>query len=305
MNLSRRQFISSSALAGTGLMFAPLESFANPLKHANQAGYTLTILATNWGLSISWDEFCAKIKTAGYDGCEIWWPGKAEDRKLLFEALNKHQLKIGFLYGSGEKDFAKHEAQFNQFVTEAAATRPLYINCHSGKDYFTVEQKEKLIKQSLAVATQSGIPVYHETHRGRALYSAPVTAELMKKISALRLTLDISHWCNVHESYLSDQEETVALALTRTDHIHARIGHPEGPQVSDPRAPEWERAVKTHFTWWDKVVENKKKAGQPITFLTEFGPPDYMPTLPYTRQAVSNQWDINVHMKDILRSRYA
>lgn len=305
MNLSRRQFISSSALAGTGLMLSPLESFASPLRHANQTGYTLTILATNWGLSISWDEFCAKVKAAGYDGCEIWWPGKAEDRKLLFEALEKHQLKIGFLYGSGEKDFAKHEAQFNQFVTEAAATKPLYINCHSGKDYFTVEQKEKLINQSLAVAIQSGIPVYHETHRGRALYSAPVTAELMKKISALRLTLDISHWCNVHESYLTDQEETVALALTRTDHIHARIGHPEGPQVSEPRAPEWESAVKTHFTWWDKVVENKKKAGQPITFLTEFGPPDYMPTLPYTRQAVSNQWDINVHMKDILRSRYA
>lgn len=305
MNLSRRQFISSSTLAGTGLLLSPLESFANPLRYANQTGYTLTILATNWGLSISWDEFCAKVKAAGYDGCEIWWPGKAEERKLLFEALDKHQLKIGFLYGSGEKDFAKHEAQFNQFVTEAAATKPLYINCHSGKDYFTVEQKEKLIKQSLAVATQSGIPVYHETHRGRALYSAPVTAELIKKISALRLTLDISHWCNVHESYLSDQEETVALALTRTDHIHARIGHPEGPQVSDPRAPEWESAVKAHFTWWDKVVENKKKAGQPITFLTEFGPPDYMPTLPYTRQAVSNQWDINVYMKDILRSRYA
>lgn len=305
MNLSRRQFISSSALAGTGLLLSPLESFANPLNHANQAGYTLTILATNWGLSISWDEFCAKIKTAGYDGCEIWWPDKAEDRKLLFEALDKHQLKIGFLYGSGEKDFAKHEAQFNQFVTEAAAMKPLYINCHSGKDYFTVEQKEKLIKQSLAVAAQSGIPVYHETHRGRALYSAPVTEELMKKISALRLTLDISHWCNVHESYLGDQEETVALALTRTDHIHARIGHPEGPQVSDPRAPEWESAVKTHFSWWDKVVENKKKAGQAITILTEFGPPDYMPTLPYTRQAVSNQWDINVFMKDILRSRYA
>lgn len=305
MNLSRRQFISSAAMAGTGFILTTLESYANPLGLVNQAGYTLTILATNWGLSISWDEFCAKIKAAGYDGCEIWWPGKAEDRKLLFEALNKHQLKVGFLYGSGEKDFAKHEAQFNQFVTEAAATKPLYINCHSGKDYFTVEQKEKLIKQSLVVAAQSGIPVYHETHRGRALYSAPVTEELMKKISGLRLTLDISHWCNVHESYLGDQEETVALALNRTDHIHARIGHPEGPQVSDPRAPEWESAVKTHFTWWDKVVENKKKAGQPITFLTEFGPPDYMPTLPYTRQAVSNQWDINVYMKDILRSRYA
>jgi hypothetical protein len=121
----------------------------------------------------------------------------------------------------------------------------------------------------------------------------------------LRLTLDISHWCNVHESYLGDQDETVTLALNRTDHIHARIGHPEGPQVSDPRAPEWKQAVETHFAWWDKIVERKKKEGKLMTILTEFGPPDYMPTLPYTRQAVANQWDINVYMMEILRKRYA
>jgi hypothetical protein len=219
--------------------------------------------------------------------------------------LAKHNLKIGFLYGSGEKDFAKHEAQFKQFLADAAATKPVYINCHSGKDYFTVDQKEKLISFTAGVSAQSGVPIYHETHRGRALYSAPVTAELMKKIPSLRLTLDISHWCAVHESYLGDQEESISLALSRTDHIHVRIGHPEGPQVSDPRAPEWNTAVQTHFAWWDKIVENKKKEGKRITFLTEFGPPDYMPTLPYTRQPLANQWDINVHMMEVIRKRYA
>jgi hypothetical protein len=104
---------------------------------------------------------------------------------------------------------------------------------------------------------------------------------------------------------LGDQEETISLSLNRTDHIHARIGHPEGPQVSDPRAPEWKQAVEAHFTWWDKIVERKKKEGKLMTILTEFGPPDYMPTLPYTRQAVANQWDINVYMMEILRKRYA
>jgi hypothetical protein len=29
-----------------------------------------------------------------------------------------------------------------------------------------------------------------------------------------------------------------------------------------------------------------------------------MPTLPYTRQAVANQWEINVYMMKILRERY-
>jgi len=39
--------------------------------------------------------------------------------------------------------------------------------------------------------------------------------------------------------------------------------------------------------------------------LAEFGPPDYMWTLPYTRQPLSDQWAINVHMMQMLRKRYA
>jgi hypothetical protein len=105
----------------------------------------------------------------------------------------------------------------------------------------------------------------------------------MESLPELRVTFDVSHWCNVHESLLGDQAETLDLTLQRVDHIHARIGHPEGPQVNDPRAPEWDSAVKAHFAWWDKIVELKKQKGEVLTILTEFGPPDYMPTLPYTR----------------------
>jgi hypothetical protein len=104
---------------------------------------------------------------------------------------------------------------------------------------------------------------------------------------------------------LHDQEEAVQLTLERTDHIHARIGHQEGPQVNDPRAPEWAGTVKRHLEWWDKIVEMKIKDGtRKLTILTEFGPPDYMPTLPYTRQPLSDQWAINVHMMNLLKKRY-
>ncbi len=95
------------------------------------------------------------------------------------------------------------------------------------------------------------------------------------------------------------------MALERTEHIHARIGYEEGPQVNDPRAPEWEATVKQHFEWWDKVVERKKKNGEQMTFLTEFGPPAYMQTVPYTMQPLSNQWAINIHMMHLLRKRYS
>jgi hypothetical protein len=180
----------------------------------------------------------------------------------------------------------------------------LYINCHSGRDYFSYEQNKALIDHTTQLSKQSGIIICHETHRSRMLFAAPVARQFIEKNPELRITFDVSHWCNVSESLLQDQPETIAMTLARVDHIHARIGHPEGPQVNDPRAPEWADAVKAHFAWWDIVVEAKKKSGKRLTILTEFGPPDYMPTLPYTREPLSDQWAINVHMMHLLRKRY-
>jgi len=305
MKLNRRQFITASTATGTGLLLSSMESFANPIMANNQSGYSLLIFATNWGFSGTWDEFAAKIKQAGYDGMEIWWPDDEKDQNELFTALDKYKLKIGFLVGGGDKDFQKHLSQFQQSLSAAAKAKPVYINCHSGKDFFSFDQSKQFMDFTEKVNKETGVPIYHESHRGRILFAANITRQFIEKVPGLRLTLDISHWCNVHESYLGDQEETIAMALNRTDHIHARIGHPEGPQVNDPRAPEWKQAVETHFSWWDKIVERKKREGKLMTFLTEFGPPDYMPTLPYTRQAVANQWDINVYMMEVLRKRYA
>jgi sugar phosphate isomerase/epimerase len=182
--------------------------------------------------------------------------------------------------------------------------KPLYINCHSGRDYFSYEQNKSFIDHTIALSKKTGIKVLHETHRSRIMYSAPAGRNYFDKIGDLRITFDVSHWCNVSESFLTNQSETIKIAIERTDHIHARIGHPEGPQVNDPRAPEWKEAVDAHLAWWDKIVEIKKASGETLTILTEFGPADYMPTEPYTRKPLADQWAINVHMKDLLRKRY-
>lgn len=270
--------------------------------------FSLTIMGTNWGFEGSVDAFCAKAKKEGYNGIEMWWPINKKDQDELFAALKQHQLQIGFLCGGSQSNPAEHLASFKTMIDAAAhntVQRPLYINCHSGRDYFSYEQNKLFIDYTTALANQTGITICHETHRSRMMFAAHVTRGFIERIPELKLTFDVSHWCNVHESLLHDQQETVEMALTRVEHIHARIGHPEGPQVNDPRAPEWEAAVKQHFDWWDKVIERKKKEGKGMTILTEFGPPDYMPTLPYTRQPLADQWAINAYMMRVLRQRYA
>jgi sugar phosphate isomerase/epimerase len=309
MKQNRRKFIQQSAAGSAAILFSSLQGLAtNPLNNIKpNAGYQLKVLATNWGFDGTMEAFCAKAKKEGYDGIENWWTTNEAEQKEMFDALKKHNLQLGILYGTDEATFVEHAITFKKVLDTCAKQKiqkPIYINLHSGKDYFSFEDNCKLIEFTNALSKETGIPIYHETHRGRILFAAHTTKTFLKKYNDLKLTLDISHWCNVHESMLEDQQEAVALALQRTEHIHARVGYQQGPQVADPRAPEWEYAVKKHFEWWDKVVEQKKNEGKPITFLTEFGPPLYMQTLPYTLQPLSNQWEINVYMLNLLRKRY-
>jgi sugar phosphate isomerase/epimerase len=305
--MNRRNFINT-AITTAGVV-AGLDAAAGsaeaPFQFENKL--SLKVLGTNWGFPGTTDAFCAAIKKEGYDGTEMWWPGSKEKQKELFDALKKYDLQVGILCGSGEKDYKTHLEAFKKQINAATTEfvqKPLYINCHSGKDFFTYEQNKAFIDHTTEASVKTGIPIYHETHRGRMMFAAHIARNFIEKNPELRLTLDISHWCNVHESLLQDQEETVKLALSRVGHIHSRIGHEEGPQVNDPRAPEWDAAVKAHLAWWDVVVEQKVKAGETLTVLTEFGPPNYLPTVPFTHQPLADQWAINVHMMQLLRKRY-
>ena len=267
----------------------------------------LKVLATNWGFEGTLRDYITKVKQEGYDGIEIWWPTDERELTELAGLLNENDLQAGFLCGAQDINYTEHFNFFKKMV-EAAATnrliRPLYINCHSGRDYFSYDQNKTFIDFTTALSKRMGIKILHETHRSRIMYSAPAGRNYFDKIPELRITFDVSHWCNVSESLLANQVETIKIALERTDHIHARIGHPEGPQVNDPRAPEWKEALEAHLAWWDKIVEMKKAAGDVLTILTEFGPADYMPTEPYSRKPLADQWAINVYMKDLLRKRY-
>jgi sugar phosphate isomerase/epimerase len=307
--LNRRNFLQTVGSATTALQLSSLEVMASSTipNLSMDNNFKLKLLATNWGFPGTLDNYCAKVKKEGYDGIEIWWPLEKKEQDELFASLKNHDLEVGFLCAGSDSNYQKHFDQFVQMVDGAAketVQRPLYINCHSGRDYFSYEQGKTFIDHTTALAKSTGLKICHETHRSRLLFASPVARHYMETIPELRITFDVSHWCNVHESLLEDQQETVDMTLQRVDHIHARIGHAEGPQVNDPRAPEWDHAVKAHFTWWDKVVEIKKQKGEILTVLTEFGPPDYMPTLPYTRQPLADQWAVNAYMMQLIRSRY-
>lgn len=260
-----------------------------------------------WGSAhIPWDDFARRVKEDGYDGVETDIPTNRKEKDLVLNALAKHGLQlIAQHWETVEPGFEQHLDAYNKRLEIMAAAKPLLINSQTGKDYYSIEQNAKLIEAAANASASSGIPVYHETHRGKFSFAAHITAAYLRQLPELMLTLDISHWVAVAETFLHDQADAVDLAISRTRHFHARVGHTQGAQVNDPRAPEWQEALDMHLHCWDKVYSNNKNAGHPVlTFTAEFGPAPYMPQLPYTKQPLANQWEINVYMSDLLKSRY-
>jgi len=264
----------------------------------------LQFFQTDWGRQISWDAFCEKTKTAGYDGLETWFPRDEKSQEELKAALKKYNLKVGFLNGTNKSlPFEESLKAYTEHFKTLISWNPAYINCHTGNDFFTFEQNKAFIDAANKIAKENNIPIYHETHRGRFSYNLPDTKKYIQAIPELKMTLDISHWMVVHESLLQNQDAELKEVLDRSHHIHARVGHAESPQVNDPEAPEWKKAVDRHIDIWEKVIRQKWETQDIFTITTEFGPADYMPTLPYTRVPVADQWKANVYMMKVLKER--
>jgi sugar phosphate isomerase/epimerase len=262
--------------------------------------------APEWGNTLPFSMFCQNVKAAGYDGVEMPLPLDPDARQVIVNTLHEHDLElIGQYWQSFESDLDEHGQNYEKYLRNLVAARPIFINCQTGKDYFSVDQNKWLFDLAARVSAETGVSIIHETHRGKALFAAHIARDYLTQLPDLRICLDISHWCNVHESLLNDQAEAVNRAIAHTDHIHSRVGHPEGPQVNDPRAPEWAPVLNAHLIWWDKIVQMHRAAGTQLTITTEFGPATYMPVMPYTQLPIGNQWEINVFMMNLLKERYA
>jgi sugar phosphate isomerase/epimerase len=268
----------------------------------------LLFFCPRWGQEqVEWDVFLQNVKQAGYNGVEASLPFDEKEKEHIVNGLQKHNLKfVAQHWETVEKDYETHCRQYEERLMNLASAKPLFINTQTGKDYYNFEQNKHLIDIARRVSQKTDVKIVHETHRGKFSFAAHTTQKYLTRIHDLRITLDISHWCNTAESFLHDQHEAVEAAISRTDHIHSRVGYPEGPQITDPRAPEWKEALNFHLKCWDKVFKAKQEENAAfLTITSEFGAPPYLPLLPYTKQPVVSQWDVNVYMMDLLRKRYS
>ncbi|MCK9412560.1 MAG: hypothetical protein M0Q53_09685 [Prolixibacteraceae bacterium] len=262
-------------------------------------------ICTYWGQGhLPVNEFVAKAVEAGYDGIEIGIPIYEKFTSSALRAIENSGVSFiaqQYLQPVIES-FDRYRGRLNEYLAFLAALNPIFINSHTGKDFYSFEENAILIEDCFRFSNQTGIQVFHETHRGRFSYHASNLLPYIDKFENLKLTADLSHFCVVSESLLEDQEDILDKILARCTYIHARVGFGQAAQVNHPFAPEWQTTLDRFVGWWQRIIELAKSKRSGIFYICpEFGPAPYMPTLPFTQQSVANQWDINIEMMKYLK----
>lgn len=256
-------------------------------------------------------QFFNRLLEEQYDGVEINLPDDAAFIRDFHTSLHAVRItKRDFVFiaqqvlstanETAEEYCSRMKARLEFLVSQ----KPDFINSHTGKDYFSFDDNCRIIEAAETISLRAGIPILHETHRGRFTFHSASLLPYLERFPDLKLTGDFSHWCTVSESMLFDQEDVLEKIIPNVDHIHARIGYEQGPQVNDPFAPEWNQHLEIFCGWWNKILDAQSGHGKKsITITPEFGPVPYMPTLPYSRKPLANQWMVNAQMKNLLKRK--
>ena len=241
-----------------------------------------------WGITENWEQSFPRIKAAGYGAIEAPLPEPGEQARFraLLDQYNFAYIAMVFTSGAS---VSEHLASFAAQIEASHVLRPMIINSHSGRDAWDENQSREFFSQALALEATLSVPVTHETHRGRILFNPWVTRRLLEQFENLRLCADLSHWVCVCERLLDSELDILNLCAERTTHLHTRVGYEQGPQVPDPRAPEYAHHLAAHERWWDLIWDAQTAKEQNVSTLTpEFGPPEYLHTLPYSKEPVAD-----------------
>ena len=270
------------------------------------------LLFSLWGFDGDLTDAIATARRNGFDGLEANLhhpalqglpPASIADRlEAAGQALVLELLTGGDYVPGLEVTPEQHLRELEEQLALAPSLAPLRVTVLTGSDSWPWPLQQAFWRQALELAAAAPLPVSFETHRSRSLYSPWQIGAYLEAFPQLRLTADLSHWCAVAERLMTPDLGPVQAMASHVDHIHARVGHAQGPSVGHPFAPEWAPALEAHHRCWQLFAQERSAASQgPFTITPEFGPDGYLPQLPFTRQPVADLLAINGAMAAWLR----
>lgn len=265
----------------------------------------LSLFKTLWGHEGSLQDAVKLCIESGFRGIEAPAPIDASERSLFFETLRQGGLEwiaeistwtpSGVFVPLPGASVEDHLSSLEQGVIRSLEGSPRFINTMAGYDAWSTADAIRFHEGVVRLQERHEIIISVETHRGRSTYSPWLTREILKAVPELRVTCDFSHWCVVSERLILDEEpEILSLVAAHAHHIQPRVGYDQGPQVPDPRAPEFLESLTAHERWWAQVWDAMASRGcTRFTMTPEFGPDGYLQCAPFTCQPVADLWDLN------------
>jgi len=264
----------------------------------------LQLFKTLWGFEGSYQHAITQCQQAGMHGLEGAAPESAADLQAMKSLLVDNDIQYiaeittaGSYVPERQATLDQHLQSLQTKLQSSAELEPLFVTCLGGCDAWPEQQSIEFFQRAIELAQSYKLLISFETHRSRSLFNPWITQRIVEQIPEINLTVDFSHWCVVCERLMDSELDVINAIADNVQHIHARVGYDQGPQVPDPRAPEYENALRSHQSWWEILWRSQIKRGFDVSTMTpEFGPDGYLHLQPFTQQPVADLWELNCWM---------
>lgn len=243
------------------------------------------------------------IAENGFDGINAFIPS-AEEAGLWKELLRHYGLSFSVnAYPSTLEDMAG-------FLEKAQAFGGIdYINAQVMQPFMIGDEAVRLLEGIGRLSDAAGIPVYVETHRGTITQDLIRTAEYVRTLPDMKLTIDYSHYVVAGELHtISEEAESWLQKLLPNAHsIHTRVSN--GEQVQIGIGESGEHPMVAHFArWWESAMRHGRSHARDTSsafpVVIELGPPSYAITTDEAGKRsneISDRWAQSLYLQKLVR----
>ncbi|MCA0754785.1 sugar phosphate isomerase/epimerase [Paenibacillus sp. N4] len=241
------------------------------------------------------------IAENGFDGINAFIPA-SEEAGLWKELLQHYGLSFSVnAYPSSIEDMAG-------FLEKAQMFGGIdYINAQVMQPFMVGDGAIRLLEGIGRLSEAAGIPVFVETHRGTITQDLIRSAEYVRALPDLKLTIDYSHYVVAGELHtVSEQAESWLQKLLPNAHsIHTRVSN--GEQVQIDIGESGEHPMVPHFArWWEGAMRHCRSRASDAAFpvVIELGPPSYAITTDEAGKRsneISDRWAQSLYLQKLVR----
>src|SRR2546430_3268350 len=121
----------------------------------------LLIFRALWGMTGPFEEQLERIAAAGYDGIDGFIGASTLKPGKFSDIVSSHGLKLNMAAQIGTV------AELEPTLKALAEYKPSKIGVQGGRDSMTRDEGCAFFEEALRLEQALGIPIAHETHRGR------------------------------------------------------------------------------------------------------------------------------------------